>query len=209
MIIVSPGQPNTRPAAAGGGPLQDGDIWQNATGVRRRQNGDAPPIDWVLHAPVVIYSNNAPNTATGRPDGTAVQFADIWVDPRTGGQAQWDGTAWVGVDPPAGIVPLGGGADEHLAKAQARPFDSRWVDPADGIAFVHEQRAASNVWLVDHQLRATIVAVTVVDTTRNPQVVMIPDIRYVPNACELRFASAVRGFALIHASKPNPDVIVQ
>lgn len=205
MIIVAPARPTVRPPAAGGGALQAGDIWvHQLSNARERYDGAA----WSVYAPVVIYQAAIPTVRPAANGGGLLQAEDIWVQQATGLQARWDGTTWSLIRLPQS-VPDGGRQGEHLAKLAARPFDTTWVDPVDGIAFLHEQRAAAQVWNVRHELRCTWVAVTVVDNTRNPQVTMVPDIEYFLNECNLYFTDPVRGFAIVHASKLTPDVIIQ
>jgi len=203
MIIVLGTQPNNRPPTVGGPPLQVGDIWIHPlTGARQRYDGAA----WSVFTPLIIFAGPAP---TVRPAGGGpLQFGDIWVQQTSGVQARWDGAAWQVVEPPAGIVVPSGRTIEHLAKASARSFDTRWVDPADGIAFLYRQQTAALTWTILHELRSQWVGVTVIDDSRVPPVTMIPDIEYHFNECVLRFAAARSGFAVIHASKPDPDITV-
>src|SRR5215831_10130620 len=197
MIIALPIRPTTRPPQGSGPALVVGDIWsQVSTGRRERWDG----TNWLTFAPVILHGTNAPTTRSG---GAALQRDDIWVHTASGAQYRHDGTAWTLSEPPAGIVPIGGLAEatRHVAQTGVRPFDTGLVEAADGIAFVHEQRIAAQVWTVDHELRSTWVGVTVVDNTRAPPVTMIPDIEYLSNTCILHFVTAVRGFAVVHASK--------
>jgi len=205
-IIVAAVQPTIRPPAAGGGPLEAGDVWVHTlTGVRQRYDGAA----WQPFSPVIIYATAAPTVRPAINGGGPLVIDDIYVHQTSGAQARWNGNRWITLEHTAGIVPRAGATNEHLAKASARPFETKWVDPADGIAFLHEQRVSSQTWLVHHELRSMWVAVTVVDDSGNPPVTMVPSIRYAYNRCALDFARAVSGFALIHASKPNSDVVVQ
>jgi hypothetical protein len=200
MIMIQPIQPTVRP---GGGPVQAGDIWINFAGVRRRFDGVSA---WPVYSPVIIYSSIAPNALTGRPDGTAVEYGDIWIHSVSGGQGMWTGAFWEGIDLPAGIMPRAGEQAEHLAKDAQRDFDARWVDPADGIAFVHEQQTASSVWTIQHNLRSRVVSVIAIDSVGT--ITMVPDILYAYNQCQLTFAEAVSGYALIHAAKATSDIVV-
>lgn len=203
MIIVHPTQPTTRPPVGSGPPLLAGDIWQaTVTGLRQRFDGSG----WTPFVPAMIYQLPAPTQRPG-PPAAPLQIGDIWIHNTSGAQATWDGDRWVAIDRNASELPTGGANEQHLAKSGTRPFESRWVDPAHGIVFLHEQRAAADVWTVVHELRSRWVTVTVVDNTRDPQVTMIPDIEYQNNFCRLFFVEPVRGFAVVHASKPITDHI--
>jgi len=203
-IIVAAVRPAVRPPAAGGGALQAGDIWvHQLTSARERYDGAA----WSVFAPITIYQATIP-TVRPTPPGGALQADDIWVQSATGLQARWSGTAWEHVKLPQS-VPSGGRQGEHLAKAALRAFDTEWVDPSHGIAFLFEQRVAAQVWNVRHEMRCEHVTVTCIDHTRSPQVTMVPDIEYFFNECNLYFISATRGYAIIHASKPATDFIAQ
>lgn len=204
MIIVSPSQPSTRPPIGSGPALVAGDIWQaTATGVRQRWDGGA----WVSYVPQVIRALPAPTVRPAANGGGPLQPGDIWLHTTSGAQASWDGTEWVVQYLPAGLVPSGGLAEQHLAKSGDRPFELEWVPPAEGIAFLHRQQTAAPVWNVMHGLRSQFVAVTCISL--DGETTILPDIRYAePNACQLTFAEPTTGYAVIHASVLTPHATV-
>lgn len=204
MIIVSPSQPATRPPIGSGPPLENGDIWQvTATGVRQRYQAGA----WSAYAPVVIRQFPAPTVRPAGVGGGPLQPGDLWINNNSGAQATWDGAEWLVQFLPAGIVPFGGLAEQHLAKATDNPFDLRWVAPAEGIAYLHQQQTPARVWNVSHDLRSQYVAVTCINLAGDTT--MIPDIRYLnPLSCTLTFAEDTSGYAVVHASVQTPHAIV-
>jgi hypothetical protein len=136
-----------------------------------------------------------PNTPT-IANTPSLAEGDIWIRP-AGTRAQYLSGVWVEMAVDPGFVAPGGNLPQRLAKTGAAFGQTAWGDPAEALVYMHTQTTPAAVWTVEHRLVSRLVHVLVVDPARN-DMVMIPEIEFThTQSCDLKFASAVSGVALV------------